>query len=74
MFWKRLRVNLTGSWPSSWFLKPSSDQFLSAQATALFLCLYALWGLAKCRGVFMMRLSNFGQALGQAAINEDFES
>ena len=33
-----------------------------------------MWGLAKCRGVFMMRLSDFGQALGQAAINEDFES
>jgi hypothetical protein len=45
-----------------------------AQAAALFLCLYALWSLAKCRGVFMMRLSDFGQALGQAAINEDFES
>ena len=29
--------------------------------------------MAKCSGVFIMLISDFGQALGQAAINEDFE-
>ena len=34
----------------------------------------SLWDLAKCRGVFRLHLSDLGQTLSQAAINEDFES
>tara|TARA_B100001971_G_C18226520_1_gene560849 strand:- start:36 stop:290 length:255 start_codon:yes stop_codon:yes gene_type:complete len=47
---------------------------LLARVTALFLCLGGLWGLAKGRLLFRLRLSVFGQVLGQAVLNEDFKN